>query len=80
MHPKLTETEVKILRMVGRGWTDRQIAKALRIRENTVRTFHIFHIMQKIHANNRVRVATYALRFGYVSLDDIDFGRSEVYW
>ena len=80
MQPHLTNTEIKILRMVGRGWTDQQIAKALRIQTNTVRTFHLFHIMMKIHANNRIRVATYALRYGYVTLDDIDFGRSEVFW
>lgn len=79
-HEGLTRTEVKVLRMVGRGWTDQQIGAALRVRADTVRSFHLFHIMTKLNLHNRVLVAVYALRHGYVSLDDIDFGRSEIFW
>lgn len=60
----LTEREIEVLRHLGTGATNREIAKALYISENTVRN-HVRNILEKLHLNNRVQAATYAVREGY---------------
>jgi two-component system, NarL family, response regulator LiaR len=62
----LSEREVEVLRQVVTGASNRQIADALALSENTVRSY-LTHIMQKLNAENRVQVATYAVRHGLVS-------------
>jgi len=59
----LTQREKEILQEVIHGATNREIAKNLFISENTVKN-HIRNIMDKLHINNRVQVATYALQHG----------------
>jgi DNA-binding NarL/FixJ family response regulator len=49
--------------LLAGGKTNREIAQALVITENTVRT-HLRSIMQKLHAQNRTQVAAYALAHG----------------
>ena len=64
----LTEREVTVLRLVGEGWDNRDIAEELHITDATVRT-HVSNIMSKLYLANRVQAALYALREGLISLD-----------
>jgi len=61
----LTEREIDVLRQLSTGSSNRDIAGALYISENTVRN-HIRNILEKLHLNNRVQAAAYALRSGYI--------------
>lgn len=60
-----TEREVDVLRLVGAGLTNREIAERLAIAENTVKN-HLRNILQKLHLENRVQAAAYAIRHGMV--------------
>jgi DNA-binding NarL/FixJ family response regulator len=61
----LTKREKEILTQVMKGLTNREIASALFISENTVKN-HLRNIMEKLHMNNRVQAATYALQEGWL--------------
>lgn len=61
----LTKREKEILMHVIKGSTNREIAAALFISENTVKN-HLRNIMEKLHMNNRVQAATYALQEGWL--------------
>lgn len=60
----LTDRELEVLRKLSTGATNRDIAQALFISENTVRN-HVRNILEKLHLNNRVQAAAFALREGY---------------
>jgi two-component system, NarL family, nitrate/nitrite response regulator NarL len=57
---KLTSREQEILELVSTGATNREIAVKLFISENTVKN-HLKNIMAKLHIQNRVQLATYAM-------------------
>ncbi|MCI0184505.1 response regulator [Sulfoacidibacillus ferrooxidans] len=61
----LTLREIDILREIGTGATNKDIAKRLFISENTVRN-HVRRILDKLHVINRVAAATYAVREGFI--------------
>lgn len=58
----LTRREKEILQLVSRGLTNKQIADQLFISENTVKN-HIKNLLQKLHLENRVQLASYALKY-----------------
>lgn len=62
---QLTEREVEVLRHLSTGASNRDIAHALYISENTVRN-HVRNILEKLHLSNRVQAAAYAVREGFV--------------
>lgn len=61
----LTKREKEILMHVIKGLTNREIAAALFISENTVKN-HLRNIMEKLQMNNRVQAATFALQEGWL--------------
>jgi two-component system, NarL family, nitrate/nitrite response regulator NarL len=61
----LTEREKEVLGLLAAGKTNKEIAGALAIAENTVKN-HLKNILEKLHLENRVQAATYALREGLV--------------
>ncbi|MCL6547302.1 MAG: response regulator transcription factor [Alicyclobacillus sp.] len=61
---ELTEREIEVLRYLSAGATNRDIAQALYISENTVRN-HVRNILEKLHLSNRVQAAAYAVQQGY---------------
>ncbi|GMA51202.1 DNA-binding response regulator [Alicyclobacillus contaminans] len=61
----LTDREMQVLRHLSVGASNRDIAAALYISENTVRN-HVRNILEKLHLSNRVQAAAYAIREGYV--------------
>ena len=63
---QLTQREQEVLALVARGKSNKEIAAALAIAENTVKN-HLKNILEKLHLENRVQAATYALREGLVA-------------
>lgn len=64
----LTPTETKVLGMIVGGMTNKEIAFALDISENTVKT-HIQNIFSKIGVSDRTSAATTAIKRGLVRVD-----------
>lgn len=65
----LTEREMQVLRLVAQGLTNQEIAARLFISERTVRNY-VSNILGKLHLANRVQATLYALREGWVRLED----------
>jgi two-component system nitrate/nitrite response regulator NarL len=61
----LTTREVEVLQCVVQGASNRQIGKDLCITENTVK-IHLRNILEKLHVQNRIQAAVYAVRAGLV--------------
>lgn len=59
----LTPRERDVLQLVAEGATNREIAAALFVSENTV-NFHMKNILRKLHVKNRAQAAAYAVRRG----------------
>lgn len=62
----LTAREMDVLRQVAGGASNREIAKVLSITDNTVKK-HLQSILAKLHLQNRVQAAVYAVREGLVT-------------
>jgi len=60
---ELTGRETEVLELVSRGKSNKEIAVALNIAENTAKN-HLKNILEKLHLENRVQAATFALREG----------------
>jgi NarL family two-component system response regulator LiaR len=69
----LTERELKVLKLVAHGCSNREIADQLVVTEGTVRT-HVSNILDKLHLASRTQATLYALREGLASLDDVEEG------
>lgn len=66
--PGLTDREVEVLRLLGKGASNRDIATALIISEKTAKN-HLTHIFEKLRVADRTQAALYAVRRGLVTLD-----------
>ena len=64
----LTPAESNVLRMIVGGMSNKEIAFALDITENTVKT-HIKNIFDKIGVSDRTSAATLAIKRGLVRID-----------
>jgi DNA-binding NarL/FixJ family response regulator len=64
---ELTPREIEVLRLVGNGRKNKQIADQLAISENTV-NFHVKNIVGKLGANDRTHAVTIAVRRGLLHL------------
>ncbi len=65
---KLTPREREVLQLLTMGNTNKEIGSTLFISENTVKN-HLKNILAKLHLQNRVQIAAYALREGLVPED-----------
>jgi two-component system nitrate/nitrite response regulator NarL len=61
----LTSREIEVLERVVQGDTNAEIAERLVISENTVK-MHLSNILDKLHLQNRIQAAVYAVREGIV--------------
>jgi DNA-binding NarL/FixJ family response regulator len=60
----LTRSETKVVQLVARGKSNRQIAQELGISEKTVAN-HLSHIFSKTTSENRAAAAAFAIRHGF---------------
>ena len=66
----LSPRETEILRYIAEGNSNKRIAYALGIGEQTIKN-HITSIMRKLNANDRTHAVVLAMRKGWLNLDDI---------
>ncbi|MGO9679987.1 MAG: response regulator [Candidatus Sulfotelmatobacter sp.] len=65
---QLSAREIAVLRLIGEGNANKQIADKLSIAETTVKN-HISNILSKLGANDRAHAVTVALQRGIIELD-----------
>jgi NarL family two-component system response regulator LiaR len=65
----LTEREVDVIKLIAKGYPNRQVAQELLISDRTVST-HVSRILPKLRLENRTQIALYALREGLVDIND----------
>jgi len=66
----LTPRETEVLRHVALGRSNKDIAAALAVGEETVKT-HVGNVLSKLHVENRAQAIVQALKRGLVSLDEL---------
>jgi DNA-binding NarL/FixJ family response regulator len=64
----LTERESEVMRLLARGLANKEIGRALRISEDTVKT-HVSRILAKLGAHSRTQAVLQAMRMGLVDVD-----------
>jgi len=62
---RLTDRELDVLRMVGDGASNKEIAKSLFITEATVKT-HLVHVFEKLGVDSRSRAVAVAVETGLI--------------
>ncbi|MHB8295512.1 MAG: response regulator [Acidimicrobiales bacterium] len=65
-HEELSARETDVLALVGRGWSNQQIADCLHVSIGTVRT-HMEHAREKLRCTSRVELALAARSLGLVT-------------
>ena len=65
----LTNREIQILSYIANGNTNKQVAYALGISEQTIKN-HISAILRKLNANDRAHAVAMAIRNQWVSIDE----------
>jgi len=68
---ELTGREVEVLRHLAHGRANKEIAEALSIGEETVKT-HVANVLSKLQVENRAQAIVQALRLGLVTLEELD--------
>lgn len=66
----LSPREIEVIRLLTKGFINKEIAQQLNISINTVIT-HRKNIMQKLHSQSLSKLVIYAVTHGYVSADEI---------
>jgi DNA-binding NarL/FixJ family response regulator len=66
----LTPREIEVVRLLASGRSNKEIADALAIGDETVKT-HVGRVLAKLHAENRAQVVIQALKRGLVSLEEL---------
>lgn len=68
---ELTEREMDVLRQLANGRTNKQIAEALVVGEETVKT-HVGNILAKLQLAHRGQAIIYALKQGLITLEELE--------
>jgi DNA-binding NarL/FixJ family response regulator len=67
----LSPREMEILHLIARGYSNKEIAHELGISRQTVKN-HMTSILRKLSVNDRTQAALYALRRGWIRLQDTE--------
>jgi DNA-binding NarL/FixJ family response regulator len=67
MRSSLTTRELEILNMLSKGLTNKQIGRALKISDNTVRN-HVNSILEKLEVADRTEAVTVAIQQGIIQV------------
>jgi len=67
----LSERELEVLRLAGRGYSNKEIGQMLVISSRTVQA-HMGNIFSKLQVGSRTEAVLYALREGWISLEEIN--------
>ena len=71
MQEGLTEREMEVLRATALGQPNKTIASALAISPQTVQV-HLRNIFSKLGVGNRSEAVAYAIRHGWINLEEND--------
>jgi two-component system, NarL family, response regulator LiaR len=67
----LTPREAEVLRHLALGLSNKEIASALAVGDETVKT-HVGNVLSKLQVENRAQAIVQALKRGLVALEDLD--------
>ena len=67
---ELSPRETEVLLQMAFGHSNKEIAEALRITEETVKS-HVGNLLSKLRLDNRTQAVVYALKRGLVSLEEL---------
>jgi len=67
LYTPLSQREVEILDYISRGNSNKEIAKSLKISDQTVKN-HITSILKKLNVNDRTAAVVHALRHGWIKI------------
>jgi NarL family two-component system response regulator LiaR len=70
-HEDLTPREIGVLRQLALGLSNKEIADALSISDETVKT-HVGNVFSKLRVENRAQAIVQALKRGLVSLEELE--------
>jgi DNA-binding NarL/FixJ family response regulator len=70
----LSAREIEVLDHIAKGNSNKEIARALKISDQTVKN-HITSILRKLAVNDRTQAVVYALRRGWIKLDGEESGK-----
>ena len=70
-HEDLTLREIEVLRQLALGRSNKEIADALSIGDETVKT-HVGNVFAKLQVENRAQAIVQALKRGLVSLEELE--------
>ena len=66
----LSAREIEVLDYIARGNSNKEIARALKISDQTVKN-HIPSILRKLNVNDRTQAVVYALRKGWIKMQEV---------
>ena len=66
----LSNREIEVLEQIARGNSNKEIARALKISDQTVKN-HITSILRKLAVNDRTQAVVYALRRGWIKMEEL---------
>ena len=64
-HVNFTVREREVLALIGRGLSNKRIARELGLSEKTVKT-HVANVLHKLGVTDRTQAAVYAVRAGLI--------------
>jgi two-component system NarL family response regulator len=65
----LTPREMEVLRLLGQGLSNRNIATRLEVNERTIK-YHVGAILAKLEASNRTQAVMLAIERGLITLEN----------
>jgi DNA-binding NarL/FixJ family response regulator len=69
LYTPLSNREIEILDYIARGNSNKEIAKSLKISDQTVKN-HITSILKKLSVNDRTAAVVHALKHGWIKMND----------